>query len=213
MKATQRRDRGRGGDGGGRGVEKTILPGIGDVTHQQIVTVLHVMGSLIPFVLKGAFRSEGEVQEVRELDGGAACAAAASIIKASSRLDAILDDDSRWDVKHVIENQDKIRAAVDDQQELLRAQLEHINRPSTKLNPAVGFQPEEGRWVAIHQSPDKNMIPIHGVGATPEEALEDFDRAFIGVVGHLVDAAEKAAKLADSKVRRKSSKPKDEPNE
>lgn len=210
MKSTQRRDRGRGGsDGGGKGIGKTILPGVGDVTHQQIATVLHIMGSLIPFVLKGAFRSEGETQEVRELDGGAACAAAASIIKASSRLDAILDDDSRWDIKHVLDNQDKIRAAVDDQKELLRTQLDHINRPSTKLNPAVGFQPEEGRWVAVHQSPDKNMIPIHGVGATPEEALEDFDRAFMGIIGQLAKAAEKA----ESKVRRKSSKPKDEPNE
>jgi hypothetical protein len=215
MKLTRRRNKGRGGKGDGDD-GYTTLPGIGDMTHQQVSTCLHIIGSLIPFVLKGSVRSITDFDEIKEVDGGTACAASTTIIKASNRLDAILDDDSRWEVKKVLENQESIEQAVKDQATVMRTQAEHIARPSTKLQPAVGFSPEQRQWVAVYESPDPNLIPIHGVGSTPEEALLAFDQNFTSVVQALAVQAQEPKKPEEPpktrKVTRKR-KPKDTPNE
>src|SRR6266542_1004850 len=71
------------------------LPSRESVTEHQIVMLLNMINVLSPFIL--GRQSFNDFQEPAKIDGGAACSASVTFTNVCSRLDAMLEDRSRWD--------------------------------------------------------------------------------------------------------------------
>jgi hypothetical protein len=153
---------------------------VNENTAYQLTTLVTMVNQLLPFIAKGAVRKITDPDEHVELEGGVAPSAAVTAIKAFERIDTILGDDNRWPAKDVREVEDNVAAGVKAQRELMESQLAESKRPSMNVRPTVGYNPEQGQWVAFLEPRSESLVPVHGVGATPEEALKAFDEAFTG---------------------------------
>ena len=146
-----------------------------DLTGDQIHILLGVAG-MLHSVLAGA-ASEGSAPAV---DGGARLAAEVTFNNVCSRLDAIVNDASRWDTTGHDAMQQGVLSLQRQSLQLLRAQTaatEEINTPHFRLKPTL-FRLQNGGWAAIvGKHIDHALV---GTGATPEEAIVAFDLIFKG---------------------------------
>jgi len=155
-------------------------------THNQVATLLGIVGSLYPVL----------VESVRELgttppavDGGVVMAASQTFARACDRLDRIIGDESRWQMGGQDTLEKEMRALVQKNIDFLEMQTEasrSVTRPSFKYRPGM-LRVAEG-WVAILGDIHNLDQCIVGVGASPEAALENFDKVFTGQ--HPPDVAE-----------------------
>ncbi len=156
---------------------KTEIPTRDACSNQQVDTVLKVLAYLQAYVLN--FHHEDESARP-EMDGGTKCAAQVTFMKACNRLDAILDDSERWNLSShdalynaVTKNHESAAALHAEQMESLKS----IKRPCHHFKPQ--FTTVQGGIVVAYwgELTDPGSL-IMGKGATPEEALADFDKAF-----------------------------------
>lgn len=147
-------------------------------THNQVATLLGLIGGLYP-VLVSPIRELGK--EEPAIDGGVVMAASQTFARACDRLDRIISDESRWQMGE----QDALEAAtqtmlqknitfIETQTEASRS----VTRPSFRYRP--GLLRVEGGWAAILGDTSNLDNCVLGVGASPEAALEDFDKKFTG---------------------------------
>lgn len=143
-----------------------------DVNWHQVDLLLMVLNNLQQFLVATDAR---DGVELPEMDGGVVSAAFATFAKATDRLDAILDDASRWDIKEINALHDSLIATQTAQQTFLAAQAKSANeilRPSFQCRPV------------LYASGDKFLAvwgdnpAIVGIGVTPASAMDDFDAAF-----------------------------------
>jgi len=142
-----------------------------DVTGHQIESVLLLLDHLRPFLVAPDAR-EGVGPD---MDGGAVMAAATTFAKATDRLDAILDDSARWDIKEINTLHEALIATHTAQQAFLAAQTKsasEIIRPSFQCRPTLYVS--DGKFLAVWG----DTPAIVGTGNTPNAALADFDAAF-----------------------------------
>lgn len=157
-------------------VGQAQLPSRESVTEHQIVMLLHVMNGLNPFLIGGPV---SEFATPPHIDGGVACAASVSFVNLCSRLDAILADNSRWDtLLH-----DRLYASIENVQkaqvEFLKEQAasaKAVRRPAFQLRPTLASSGDD--FLAVFGDISKPGCYIVGRGKTPNEAMEDFDKAF-----------------------------------
>lgn len=131
---------------------------------------------------------------------------------AHRRLRLILDDSSRW------EPQDKgaeklaqqaLRESV-KQSKAEQARIAEDNRPSSRLKPNLALL--DPGWVAWYGTPEPSTISLHGIGQSPEAALEAFDKAYHARVKidkkRAHDTAQKALQAAEEMARQAKAKKK-----
>lgn len=156
---------------------RTGIPSRESTAEQQVHTALSVLHALLPYVLEPQ-REPGK--EVKEMDGGVECAVVATFVKACNRLDAMLDDPSRWRLEDHDRLYDSMVKSHEAQQGFLKAQTDAANivqRPSYQLRPVLA-QTLDNLYIAYYGNPQVDGGCLIGRGKTPKEALEDFDRAF-----------------------------------
>lgn len=152
------------------------LPTRDSATDFQVTTLLDIIAALQPFVLLQP-RDLGD--KVPELDGGVATAAATTIINASSRIDAILNDPDRWSLAEVKTLHAALIKTQEVQQTFITEQMksaQHVRRPSFIHHPRLFANGDH--YIAIFGDINLAGAYILGEGSTPAEALADFDAAF-----------------------------------
>jgi hypothetical protein len=141
-----------------------------DTVSGQIAGALHVIGMLKDYLITDSETPGAPKTEVPE---NVLISAETTFIHACNRLDAILTDPVRWGLnpKHHIESaaeeliaaEVRVRAV---QEEIVKLQA----RPAIAMRPALGQVGDD--WVAVYGE-------AVGMGATPAEALESFDKVVI----------------------------------
>lgn len=151
-----------------------------EVTDQQLAILVRTVNQLTPFVLEGMVRTQANFEKELSMDGGVSCAAAATIIDVLGKISDIAKDPKRWTIENVNDNQEDIRESIIIQKEMIQKTAELANRPSSQRDVKVGFAPDQNAWIAYIPSSNPNLVPLHALGATPEEALAEFDKVFTG---------------------------------
>ena len=160
-----------------------ILPAPEVVTEQQIHTALDVLLGLQAWMIPdkpgiGEF-SSGVPSDFR-LDGEAAIAASTTFIKACARIDALLEDGTRWGLDVHKKLQESLEKNYAQQYEFLKAQTEAsqaLARPFFLMKPEF-VQCPDGVFLAYVGDVSIPGSGIMGAGVTPQAAAEDFDLAF-----------------------------------
>ena len=162
--------------------QRPNVPAAESLTDMQVNTVLSVLNSLQPYLL--LTQREIDTGMKPELDGGVPCAALSTFVTACSRLDALLNDASRWDglatgnlMTAMTEHYDSA-TKFNDSQTATHAEL---HRPSRRLQPRFTTIGQE--FIAVWGDAQLPGGQILGRGKTPAEALLDFDAAFNRAVG------------------------------
>lgn len=154
------------------------IPTKEELTNHQLGPVLAVIRELTPFLLEDVVEPGGTPTAVN-MTGEVSLAASATFIRACSRIDTILDDASRFSMKA---NEDLITELIKThraQQKFIAAQTASttlLQRPSFALRPTVAVMGDN--YIAYWGNVEKAGEAICGVGATPNEALANFDSAF-----------------------------------
>lgn len=105
-----------------------------------------------------------------------------TLIKACERLDAILDDEKRWDLGYQIALEKDFKEAHRVGLETKKAQMaasQEINTPHFQYKPTL-YRTESGLWAAILGNPQDAQGCVAGFGRTPEESMTHFDQQFRG---------------------------------
>lgn len=160
-----------------------LLPPPEVVTEQQIHTALDVLIGLqawmipeVKTILDGAASTPSDFR----LEGEAAIAASTTFIKACARIDALLEDNTRWGMDVHKKLQDNLEKNYAQQHDFLKAQTEAsqaLARPFFLMKPEFVQMPD-GTFVAYVGDISIPGSGILGVGVTPQAAAEDFDKAF-----------------------------------
>lgn len=154
------------------------IPTKEDLTNQQLGPILAVIRELQPFILDDV-AEEGGTPSANRMAGEVALAAQTTFIKACSRIDTVLEDSSRWDLK---DHHDVIGELVKShkaQQKLLASQTaaaEMLRKPHYLLRPNVAVAGNS--YIAFWGDLEKPGCYLCGSGKSPRAALEDFDKAF-----------------------------------
>lgn len=149
-----------------------------EITNQQVGPVLDIIRELQPYILE-PIPEPGATPKDHSRDGGVECAAHSTFIKACARLDAILDDASRWkmaSMNTLVVEMVKTHKAQQKFIETQRASAAHLQAPQFLLRPTLAIF--EGEYIAYWGTLDAAGAAIVGKGPTPNAALLDFDAAF-----------------------------------
>lgn len=148
------------------------------LTDFHIGSTLAIIRDLQPYILED-IPEPGAVPKDRSIDGGVESAAATTFLKACSRLDSLLDDNSRWTLKthntlvsEMVKTQKAQRRFIEvqEQSSLMLQAPHYVLRPTLAISG--------GRYVAYYGNINVAGESIVGQGDTPNEALDDFDDAF-----------------------------------
>jgi hypothetical protein len=199
--------------GNSNSLKGVMVPTKEAVTEAQILPILATLQTLTPLLLQ----SHREIEYPKALDGGALSAVGAAVIKACNRLGDIFDEAARYSFADTQKFFETLQKSQEAQLEFLQAQKlasEEVRRPSFQHRPTLAVH--EGGYVAYWGDVTVAGGAIIGMGATPEAALLDFDKAFsrtpaeqVFLIGQVADApAKQPEDLAEtpeefSKKRRK----------
>lgn len=191
-----------------RQVGQAVMPTREALTRSQLETLHAVVTTLSPFLLGDTERRSFFFHQVEEevakkkLDGGVALSASMTFMSVCDRIDAILKDQTRWDTSAHDKLYDAIAAVQKAQVDYLTAQADIVKmqaRPSIQFKPLIANDGEH--IIAYYGDITRNGYAIIGVGRTPQEALEDFDRAFLKTSQEQIIMA---AESLDEKKRRQA---------
>lgn len=151
-----------------------VIPSREFITEQQVHIVLHAINALQPFVLTpipedGTTRpgSEGRI------------AADNTLVALCSRLDKIMEEESRWSMSGTVDFYAELAKTQKIQQEFLVEQAraaKMVTLPHYLLRPTLAR--DSLNFYAIWGDASKEGASIIGIGKTPNEAMADFDAAF-----------------------------------
>lgn len=158
----------------------TMLPSRDAVTGFQVNTILQIVQATGAFLVHPDVDPANPHRPGGSMDGGARASAEVTFIKACERLDAILEDKSRWDLElqRLLELQ--LAKLMQEQRIFLVAQTAAslaLNTPTYLHQPTI-INTGDGTFVALLGNPESPSCV--GIGKSPEEACADFDRSFKG---------------------------------
>jgi hypothetical protein len=146
------------------------------------------------------------VREVPELsggplDGGVKTAVELSIINACTRLDAIMGDNSRWNVADYVALSATMQSMYDENTKLIQEQRAAYAEASSAHNK---YKPQlvrltNGKWLAISGNMNDIDNALVGLGDCPADAIAAFDDMFRGQVNDKVAAIIETDKNEKSK--------------
>lgn len=158
--------------------QRSPLPTRDAVSNAQIGTLLNVLDSLQPYLLLSPREVEAGIP--RELDGGIPSAALSTFCGVCDRIDRIVRDDNRWSLDTHDRLYEALFKTAEKQRETLQAQQDFVRdckRPSRTHRPE--FTRLGDVFVAYYGDLADPPSVVMGRGNTPEEAVDDFDRAFL----------------------------------
>ena len=106
-----------------------------------------------------------------------------TLIKACDRLDKILSDDRRWSIDYQMGLEDEFKKSHANNVAFLEAQrtaAEEVASPHFQHRPKLAKSQDGQLWIAILGDENDLDNAITGIGRTPEEALQEFDKNFQG---------------------------------
>lgn len=159
------------------------LPSRIDLTTAQIHSLLHVAGTLLPYILNPHHELEN-VPNSHKLDGGSAAAAQATFINTCDRLDKILADESRWSMEIQKSLEASLSEVYEIHKKLLTEQREAIrtlNAPHSRFKPTL-YALTDGNYAAILGDIKDLDNAIAAVGQSPAAALIAWDMIFRGEI-------------------------------
>lgn len=150
-------------------------PGVAN--QHQIHALLAIVSGLQPYLLITQREVDSGIS--KELDGGVVASASVTFANACERLDKIMADESRWDLKKTSEVQDAI---LKSQRTFVQKATEELEAARASQLPHRVFRPDFTRhgdqFIAYYgnlNDPDSLVI---GSGPTPLDAVREFDAAF-----------------------------------
>lgn len=181
-----------------------IIPTREALTRTQLETLHAIVATLSPFLLgqeRHFFFHQVEEQVDKKIDGGVALSASLTFINVCNRIDAILEDQSRWDTSAHDKLYDSIAEVQKAQVDYLTAQAESaklLQRPSIQFKPTIAN--DGTQFIAFYGDIEKRGYAIIGIGGTPAEALLDFDQRFLKTPQEqIIMAAEAVSKTKHQK--------------
>lgn len=162
-------------------VAQLIFPNRENVTTGQIQNVLTVCNMAVTGLINPwrGFHSEEDAPQNPE----ARIALENTLTAACARLDQILKDDRRWSIEYQMALEAEFHKTHAENQKFMEAQRkasEEVASPHFQWRPQL-MQSQDGKvWIALLGDPKDPMKGIMGMGRTPEEALEEFDKDFRG---------------------------------
>lgn len=135
------------------------------------------------------------------LDGGVKTAVELSIINACTRLDAIMGENSRWDVADYVALSATMQSMYDENTRLIqeqRAAYAEAASAHNKYKPQLVRLPN-GKWLAISGNMNDIDNALVGLGDCPADAIAAFDDMFRGQVNDKVAAIIETDKNEKSK--------------
>ncbi|HSX11621.1 MAG TPA: hypothetical protein VLF94_07905 [Chlamydiales bacterium] len=155
------------------------LPHPDAVTNAQVVTLLNIVGMLLPLLTK----PEETIPGKSNPDGNVSDSAAATFISVCNRLDEIVADKSRWNLEFQKNLEQKAEVIHQQNLGVLRTQqaaAAEVISPHFRYRPNVARSPDGG-WMAYLGDPTTTNV-ILGLGRSPNEAVLNFDSIFKGTV-------------------------------
>ena len=151
-------------------------------TSRHLSSLLTTVRELYPLTIKANENYLQDKDSPPELDGGVMIAGQAAMVSTLQRLERIINDDSRWDTSQISGRDQSVNELIESQKAMVKSQHSvqiRANRPSSILKPKIGIN-AQGIWMAMHETPGVQLEPIVGLGTTPEQAMDNFDRVFRG---------------------------------
>jgi hypothetical protein len=145
--------------------------------EKMIQTTLGVLNCLQPYLLDDAMPTgDGTHSDVQ---GEARAAASVAFIATCDRIEALMKNDLHWsgtDGDAIVESIKNTQKTVRDYFSEQAVTVKELRRPSRAFNPE--FVKIGDVFIAFYKSNDFPGGILIGRGATPAEALTDFDAAF-----------------------------------
>ena len=157
------------------------LPSRDAVTSMQIDSLLRVAGTMSSLLFHLAPPSEDDAARVARNDGGVTSSVEATLMGVCARLDDVLADSDRWNLKSQGKLEKQLAEVYAANLKLLRLQsvtMQAMLRPHRRFNPTL-VQLDGGQWAAVLGDMLKGT-PVVGSGPTPEAAMDDFDKVYLG---------------------------------
>lgn len=163
--------------------KRNMIPARELVTNNQVSALLSIVNCLQPYLIHRYIISGTPEDDIspNHVQARAHSAAVSAFVRTCGTLENMLKQKRRWDTSThdiVYKNARKIQEA---HLELLQAQKEATaatKRPSRSLAIEIRVI-EGGAIIAFFGDISKPGRAIIGQGRTPEEAMADFDRAFL----------------------------------
>lgn len=157
-----------------------LMPSRDAVTAYQTATILSIVNTMGQFLAQPDIDPAHPHKAGGAMDGGPRDSATVTFIKACERLDAILEDKSRWDleIQRLMELQ--LVKLMNEQRIFLAAQTAAslaLNTPTYLHQPKI-INAGDGTFVALLGDPEHPACL--GIGDSPEAACRDFDASFRG---------------------------------
>jgi len=154
------------------------------LTSRESITALQIQTLMSALTVLGSLRYRAPVDPVTasapELDGGVASAMDVSMIKICDRLDTLVAEPTRWDLKIQCEMEAQLQKIYATHLEALEAQkeaFEDSRAPHKQLKPNF-FRLEGNKWAAVIGNISDQKNAIVGIGGTPAEAMLDMETKF-----------------------------------
>lgn len=162
---------------------KKIQPPAGrdTITLIQMQSLLSAVNAYMAFLSNANFEQEHSPHK-GPIDGGVKMAAENTFVKLCNRVDAMMDDDSRWNMEAQIDLEQSLMILYADQRAFIKHQREAValmKSPHNRFKPLL-VKLDNGSWAAFYGDPANEAASIVGVGGCPEEALANFDDVFSG---------------------------------
>jgi hypothetical protein len=154
------------------------IPTKEELTHAQLGPLLAIVREFQPYLVD-SYRDAGDAPKSGPTDGGILMAAEQTFINVCARIDKLVGDDSRFENKSYSDlaaSTVKLQAAQLKFVALQTASAARLQSPSFLLRPTLAVL--DNKYVAVWGELGEGSNAIVGIGATPNEALADFDKAF-----------------------------------
>jgi hypothetical protein len=156
------------------------------VSLAQLHQLLSVAGLMSGIATRHTIEDEdGEVTMTE-----AQIAAENTFIKCCESIDKIIDDPLRWSLN--FQQQQEAVFAIRQINLLKKHTAEEL--PHVKHSPAL-YRTIDGKWMALLGDPDSPGSGVTGIGDFPQQAIDNFDAAFLGKTPS-IDPKEWATELA-----------------
>lgn len=154
-------------------------------TSQQVNTLLGVCGMM--WSMLNSPKEEGALEQ-KHADFSCRAAAETTFIKACDALQLVLSEPERWDFSFQLNIERDYHESIELNKEFLRAQKRHAEEaasPHFRMQPTL-MKLTDNTWLAMCGDLNHMEHAILGVGASPREAMESFDKSFNGELSESV---------------------------
>lgn len=161
------------------------LPHRENVTAAQFNTLLGIFNHAANFLVASQVHGPQEDGSGGgRLDGGAKASVETTIMHVCDRMNAMINDKSRWSLGDHDKLTGLVHEAYTQHGRMLKAQADayaEITSPHHRLKPQM-VKLGDGTWLAFAGNPADLDNAMCGVGNNPKQALESFDALFAGEV-------------------------------